>query len=281
MEKSSTDDLARLDTIGKVDRKEYDKLKRRAIKFESKNAQYVLVIPCDGENDWCEMSDNSALIYKYAVCEKLGIAVSMTDDLDSFYIQYKMGRIRTRGFSVVRRRLEKAGLYEKETLKDRSVIFQLNHQFTNKELALMRQKEEEHQAALNSIVKVTFADPVLHQKMIEVATRLHRICFRRLDKLSSATNGRRIVELCDVLIRDYYRMSETLNAPPEVLLADWKVMRRNTHDLLIELQILAGLKLWTRESCVKVGEQVVFMENRIEGHIKREADRVRKSRRKG
>ena len=49
--------------IGRVERREYDKLKRRAIKFEERNRQYILVIPCDGETGWCEMSEHSALIY--------------------------------------------------------------------------------------------------------------------------------------------------------------------------------------------------------------------------
>lgn len=58
--------------IGRIERKEYDRLKRRAIKFEEKNRQYILVIPCDGEMGWCEMSEHSALIYKYMVCISLG-----------------------------------------------------------------------------------------------------------------------------------------------------------------------------------------------------------------
>lgn len=71
--------------IGKVERKEYDKLKRRAIKFEATNRQYILVIPCDGEAGWCEMSEHSALIYKYMVCMPLGVPVTMADDYDFIF----------------------------------------------------------------------------------------------------------------------------------------------------------------------------------------------------
>ena len=117
--KVRSDEIKDYDLIGKVDRKEYDRLKRRAIKFEEKNRKYILVIPCDGETGWCEMSEHSALIYKYMVCSQLGVPVTMTDDFDSFYIQYEIGRIRTRGYDVVRRRLKKAGLYKDEKTKDR------------------------------------------------------------------------------------------------------------------------------------------------------------------
>ena len=163
------------DEIGLVERKEYDRLKRKAIKFEEKNRQYILVVPCDGEMGWCEMSEHSALIYKYMVCLPLGVPVTMTDDYDGFYIQYEIGRIRTRGFDVVRNRLKKIGLYKDERLKDRCMIFRLKQNLTEKEIVRMKEEETTRRLAVNSIVKVTFLDPALYQKMIELATRLHRV----------------------------------------------------------------------------------------------------------
>ena len=255
--------------IGKVEKKEYEKLKRRALKFERRNYGFVLVIPCDGEHGWCEMGENSALIYKYQVCMKLGALVTMTDDADSFYIRYEVGRVRTRGFDTVRRRLKRAGLYKAEVKKDKCVIFQLKQPFTKSELEKMRSDEEERQVAMNSIVKVNFSDPVLYQKMIEVATRLHRICYRRMDKVSSATNGVRIVEKADGLILKYYEMAER-KVDYEKRMKDWQELWEGAHRLLIELQIVAGLKLWTREACVKIGEEVAEMQHRIEQDMVRE-----------
>lgn len=232
------------------------------------------MIPCDGEMGWCEMSEHSALIYKYMVCLPLGVPVTMTDDLDSFYIQYEVGRIRTRGFDVVRRRLKSAGLYKNETEKDRCIIFRLNRRYSEKELTKMREEEEMRQAAMNSIVKVNFSDPVLYQKLIEVATRLHRICYRKMDKLSSATNGARIVEIIDKMILRYYEMTETKSSAEEKML-EWEKMRRDTQRLLIELQIVSGLKLWTKEICAKVGESVLEIRKRIDNNIKHEKVRMK------
>lgn len=255
--------------IGLVERKEYDRLKRRAIKFEEKNKQCILVIPCDGEMGWCEMSEHSALIYKYMVCAPLGVPVTMTDDFDSFYIQYDIGRIRTRGFDTVRNRLKKIGLYKDEQVKDRCVVFQLKKVLTEKDLERLKKEEVTRQLAVNSIVKVTFLDPSLYQKLIEVATRLHRVCYRRMDKISSATNGERMVKLTDRTIRIYYKMAECGKNRPEELLPYWQEMRRMIHELLIELQIVAGLRLWTRENCIKIGESVIEIQDRIDRQIKR------------
>ena len=257
------------DEIGKIERKEYDKLKRRAIKFEATNRQYILVIPCDGEMGWCEMSEHSALIYKYMVCMPLGVPITMTDDYDSFYIQYDIGRIRTRGFDVVRSRLKKAGLYKDEQLKDKCMMFQIKNALTGKELEKLEQEEADRQLAANSIVKVTFVDPALYQKLIEVATRLHRVCYRRMDKLSSATNGERMVRRIDEAIRIYFRMAECGKNQPKDLLPYWIEMRKILHDLLVELQIVAGLKLWTRENCVKIGESIMELQNKVDRQIKR------------
>ena len=261
------------DEIGKVERKEYDRLKRKAIRFEEKNRQYILVVPCDGETGWCEMSERSALMYKYMVCLPLGIPVTMTDDYDSFYIQYEIGRIRTRGFDVVRNRLKKIGLYKDEQLKDRCMIFRLKQGLMEKEILRMQAEETTRQLAVNSIVKVTFLDPILYQKLVEVATRLHRVCYRRMDKLSSATNGERMVKLMDETIRLYYKMAESGKNKPEDLLIYWQEMRRLVHDLLIELQIVAGLKLWTRENCIKIGESVIEIQDKIDRQIRRGSGR--------
>ena len=242
--------------IGKIERKEYDKLKRRAIKFENANRKYILVLPCDGENGWCEMGDTSALIYKYYVCEELGIPVMFTEDLESYYTQYTLGRVRTRGFDTVRERIKKAGLYKEEIDKDKTKIFVLNRRFSDEEIEELENKENERQAAINEIVKVKFADPILYQKMVQVATRLHQVCFRRLDKLSSQTNGKYMVELADSMLREYFYMTDANNP-------DWDKLYGYTRKLLIELQITASLKLWTRVTCVNISEEVLDIQNRI------------------
>lgn len=255
--------------IGKVTRREYESLKRRAMKFEAKNRKFILVLPCDGEQDWCEMCEASALIYKYEVCEKIGAKVTMTDDQDSFYLQYEIGRIRTRGYDMVRRRIQKAGLYLREMLKDRCMVFELNVNFTAAELKKMREEEERRQAELSNIVKTHFSDPSLHQKIMLVATRLHRICYRRMDKLSSSTNGRRIVELINMVGRMYYDLA-MLEKTHEQKVETWRKMSECTRQLLVEVQLVAGMKLWTREVCAKVGEEIIDLDDRIKWNLKRE-----------
>lgn len=264
------------DRIGKVGKKEYEQLKRRAVKFEINNRQCILVIPCDGETGWCEMSEHSALIYKYMVCVPLGIPVNLSDDYDSFYLQYEIGRIRTRGYEAVRTRIKKAGLYKTETEKDKCIIFQLKTPLTVAEMDKLKQEENARQLAINSIVKVTFGDPSLYQKMVELATRLHRVCFRRMDKLSSATNGKRIVETMDEAIRLYYGIAECGKDNPEDLLPYWQKMKGLIHSLLIELQIVVSMKLWTRDICMSLGESAIEIEKMIDGRMKNGTSRLKK-----
>lgn len=259
----------RFEKIGRIERREYDKLKKRALKFELTNREYILVIPCDGDKGWCEIGDTSALIYKYAVCDELGVPVNFSDDADSFYTQYTYGRIRTRGFDVVRNRIKKVGLYKSEIEKDRSIIFVLSKKFSEKEMEALEKLEDERQAAVNDIVKVKFADPILYQKMVTVATRLHRVCFRRMDKLSSKTNGKMMVELADNMLRAYFHMTEQNNV-------EWDKLYRYTKDLLIELQIVASLKLWTRTACASISEEVLEVQKRIERQMGRGAGRSKK-----
>ncbi|MBR2658718.1 hypothetical protein IKD57_02345 [Candidatus Saccharibacteria bacterium] len=261
--------------VGVVSRKEYEKLKRRAIRFEPTNFGFILVIPCEGEHDWCEMSDYSALYYKYYVCEQLGVPVRMTDDLDSFYTQYEIGRVRVKGYNSVRKRLEKLGMLKAEETRDRCVIFQLNKKFTKTEREGFLEEEKEKQANANRIVRVEFSDPALYQKMVEAATRLHRVCMRRMDKLASITNGKRMVELADDMIRGYYDMSAMDQNDKEKIMAGWHKLQKQATQLLVEMQIVASLKLWTRENCIEIAENIIDIKNRIEGHIKRESDRFK------
>ena len=85
-----------------------------------------------------------------------------------------------------------------------------------------------------------------------------------------------MVELIDETIRMYYKIAECGKNQPEDLSPYWREMRQMTHQLLIELQIVAGLKLWTRENCVKIGESVLDIQERIDRQIKRGANRFRK-----
>ena len=131
----------------------------------------------------------------------------------------------------------------------------------------MRRMELERQAKLNAVVQVQFVDPALYTPLIDTAAVLHRICFRRMDKLSSVTNGRRMTVMIDNVIRLYYDLT-MLKMTDEQKTRTWKQMQENVRELLVELQIVAGLKLWSRESCAAIGEKVIELSKRIERNLK-------------
>lgn len=259
----------------KIERRMYDRLKRRAIKFEKDNRRYILVIPCDGNRGWYEMGERSALLYKYEVCDKIGVDASLKDDYDSFYIQYDIGRIRTQGVEAVRERLKRAKLYKREQTRDKCVIFELDKTYTDDEIEALHEEEKRRQEELNNIVHVKILDPVLLNKMLEVSGRLHSVCLRKMDKLSRDTNGRRIVELCDQMLGQYYLMSSSQDASPKTVLVMWQTLRDYVHRLLIELQIIVGLRIWKRTQCIKIGEMIYELEERIDAHVRKALKKVR------
>lgn len=267
--------------IGLVSRSEYDAFKRRALRFEALNKKFILAIPCAGEQDWCEMGDNSALIYKYLVCEKLGAHISINDDFDSYYNQFEIGRVRSRGYEMIRSRVKRAGLYKGEQIKDRCLMIELTKPVAEKVLKHLRTVELEYQEGLNEIIPTRPIDPVLYQKMLEVATRLHRLALRQLDRLSSETNGIRMIETMDMMIANYHTFSNNIRGMSnKEILEEWSAMRDQAQSIIVELQIVASLKLWKRDICLSVGQGLVDIKQRLELRIARLETKVDKKTKK-
>ena len=78
-----------------------------------------------------------------------------------------------------------------------------------------------------------------------------------------------MVELCDKMLLRYYLMSGAEDMSLQARLEMWKELRVYTHNLLVELQLVAGLKLWKREQCVKIGEIINEVEERLNTHIRK------------
>jgi len=264
----------------KISRKEHDRLRRRAIAFERNNAQFILLIPCDGGKGWYEMGNQSALFYKYAVCDKIGVDVVVKDDFDSFFNQFDLGRVRTQHIETVRDNLKRAKMYKDEIEKDNSIIFKFPKAFSDKQIAEIIEDEKRHQAQINEIVKVKLIDPAVMATLTEISARLHRLCLRRMDKVSRDTNGKRVVERCDKAIAKYYQMADTLGASGAEILAMWQDLRAEVHRLLIELQIIVDLKIWKRSQIVAIGEEIFKLEERIDAHIRKTQEKNRTSKSK-
>ena len=259
-----------------VTRREYEGYKRRTVNFERSNRRFIVVLPCDGNQGWYEVGERSALFYKYIVCDKLGLDASLKSDFESFYNQFEIGRVRMRGVEVVRERLKRAEMYKDEEARDKCVIFEMNRTLDETEIEELLEREARRQAELNSIVKVKMSDPMLLTKMLEVSNRLHVVCQKRMDKISRDTNGVRIVAACDKMIMAYYRMSEAEDTSAEAKLEMWLELRRYVHELLIELQIIVGLGIWKRSKCVKIGEMVCELEDRLDTHIRKATQEVKR-----
>lgn len=250
--------------IGNISRSEYESYKKRALDFEAKNRRFIVVVPCSGRAGWCEIPDNSALLYKYAVCEPIGVEATIAGDYDSFYSQYRIGKCKTRGFEAVRRRIKDAGLFMDEQKKGKCLIVCLNKTFTKQEIDKFEAKEILHRATANKIVDAKPVDPVLYQKILQLATRLHKVCNRRMDRLTSETNGKRMVMLMDAMMREYVVRSTGEAMTKEEELKMWNKLRGDARAILIELQIVAGMGLWKANDCLSIGGELTEIIERID-----------------
>ena len=187
-----------------ITRQEHDKLRRRAVAFERENRRFILLIPCDGGKGWYEMGDNSALLYKYEICDKIGVDALIKDDYDTFFNQFDIGRIRTQHIETIRNNLKRAKMYRKETERDHCVIFDLAKVYTEKEIETILEIEKRRQAQLNEIVKVKVIDPVIMTKMIELSARLHRLCLRKIGRSNKQAKTRFFSKTAFVF--KYYRI---------------------------------------------------------------------------
>lgn len=264
----------------KISRKEHEGYKRRAVAFERTNNQYILLIPCSGNKGWYEMGDRSALFYKYAVCHKLGIETLIKNDYDAYGAQFETGRIRVKDVSSIRRTLEKAGLFAGDVAKDQCVICALSCKFSEEEIQDMQARELRYQAQLNEIVKVKLLDPVVMATMIRLSSRLHRACLVKMDKVSRDTNGRRIVSKCDRVLFVYYEMSDKANPTTEEELEIWDNLRKCVHELLIELQIVVDVGIWSRKKMISIAGEVHDVEERIDSHIYHTKEKLEKEKKK-
>ena len=104
--------------------------------------------------------------------------------------------------------------------------------------------------------------------MVELTARIHQMAFRHMDKVSSATNGQRIVSIMDGIQRDYLMFSgEYSKLSDAKRIAIWRKMLVDLNLVRLELQIIASSKIWKREKCALIGDRTIAIEDRIKRRL--------------
>ena len=249
--------------------KEYRNIKRKLKELEQKNCQKIIAIPCSGDQGWYEIAENSALIYYYEVCQKLDTKNKFLADTHSYYDQYEIGFMRSKGIDVVRERLKKAGLYLSESKTNEIYTFNLNTKFSHQKLAALRKREHGRRLDNLTSVQANNLDPELHHLLSTSAIRLHRICGSRLDKLSSQLNGVKIVTLIDGLLIQYHQTTMLSKHHVKRIQEQLENMRKDIYQLILEVKVLGEAKLWNLELCASVSEPLFGARDHIESHLKK------------
>ena len=239
-----------------LDRNTYRALKRDLIGIEEENLGEIILQKCSGEGDWFEIADHSALIYYYLVCQPLKVKnIRFEADYDSFFEQYKIGRIRTRGSDGVRKRLKTVGQYGGEHVVHGRVVFVLKKSLPKDKMRIFEKRESERRLTLNKTVEIAHADPLFYRNLSAMMQHLHQTCGSKLDKLTSQTNGARIITVIDKMMATYLHMTDLPADHLEARKADWTEIRKSVYDLKHEIQIIDIIQKWSPEICVRLFEQ--------------------------
>ncbi len=266
-----------------VSLKEYRRLKSIVKAMEATNYNQIIVVTCDGKEGWRDISEHSALIYYYAVREKLTSKNKnkfMSDD-SSFYTKYDIGYMRTKGLNAVRDNLIKLGLYKSERAESKYIhVFELTRTFTEAELDEYYKKEVQRRLDETLPIDSEVVDPYLWHKMAHLATMLHQKANNNLAKLTGQVNGARIIALADELLKNYLRASdvEKDGAPnaekghannsdknhandPEKghdakVLAFLNTMQNDLNELTLEIKVISATGQWNPHICVNIMSEI-------------------------
>ncbi len=252
--------------------KEYRRLKSLVKAMEATNYDQIIVVTCDGKEGWRDLAEHSALIYYYAVCERLGVNNNskFMSDANSFYTKYDIGYMRTKGLDAVRKNLLKLGLYESERAENEYIhIFKLRRTFTPAEIEDFYRRETERRLKNSLPVDSEVIDPCLWHNIAQFATTLHNKANNNLDKLTSSVNGKRIIELADNLLKNYLSASAIAKNHDQQALKYLKTMRSDLRALTLEIKIISAIKQWDAYICVDLISKAETIKNSLDANIAR------------
>ena len=249
--------------------KQYRSIKRYLKKLEAENCNRVMMAPCNGKSNWYEIAEHSALFYYYEVCQALNKKTKFFSDTDSFYDQYEIGYIRSKGVANVRKNLRDLGLYGSEHMEQEIYVFVLKKNFSKKEIEELQKREEERRMQNLTPTPVSNIDPDLYRSIVSVAARLHKICISRLDKLASSVNGAEIVKLADSLIEDYQVIAMLKPSAKLKIRTRLENMRRTIYLLIIKVKVLGEVRLWSLELCISITEDLHEIKNKIDKDLQK------------
>lgn len=248
--------------------KQYRNIKRNLEEMEATNFDSVIVIPCNGNQDWHEIAEHSALFYYYDVCRKLKLKNKFMADTMSFYNQYQIGYMRSLGVDAIRQNLKKVDLYKAEEKRAHFTIFKLKKSYTEAEIKELEHAENERRLHNLTVAETNNLDPELHQILTNLAIRLHRICNSRLDRLSSQTIGTDIIRLIDDALEKYHQLTLIRKDNKEKIIDKFHAMRKDIYSILIKVKIIGEAKLWDLELCASISEPLNAAKEKIEKNLK-------------
>lgn len=249
--------------------KKYRQIKLKIRALEETNYDAIYVVPCSGNQNWREVTEHSALIYYYEVCQKLQRRVKFCADTLSFYDQYKIGYIRTLGVDTVRENLKKTGLYKSESEEAEVHVFYLTKRFTKHKMQQLEKAEMARRQENMMPIPAGALNPVLYQLLVRQSTEIYKLCIKRLDRLTRQTNGAIMMKIANGMLESYHLMAMAKNAPRGKMIRQYGEMRKQAYLLLLKVQVMGEIRIWDLETCSHLAELVKSVRDLVEQELKK------------
>ncbi|MBR3332298.1 hypothetical protein IKG28_01550 [Candidatus Saccharibacteria bacterium] len=238
----------------------YKEAKKNLKSLELSNQDKIMLLRYKGTGEWYEIAEHSALFYYYKVCDKLASKPNFENDSDSYYYPYEIGRIRTRNPELIISRVKEAKLYKNTVKKNGLIIINLNTKFSQDKIAGFLKTEEERREKNRKIIHVEYSDPTLYRMLCLVTERLHKACNNKMNRVTSQTNGARILTKIDHALFLYMRFCDKKNAPSS---EEWDEILGDVQSVIYEINILCGSGIWGHSIASSFGEELIGIRRRI------------------
>lgn len=256
-------------TFKKIDFPAYRTAKAKVINLEPENYDTIYAVPCAGNRNWYEAGDHSALMYFYAVCQRLELTTHFYSDETSLYEQYEVGYVRFRGPDDVRNNLKKCNLYASEYAHpDIPLVhcFKLAKTFTKKEISAFLHQERKRRGENQLPLPTSNLDPKLHQTLANFSARIHNVCNTRLSDFQKMSTGVPIIKLTESLLFKYHYLTYLENNH-EAVLATLHEMDKIAFNLIIKIQVLCESKVWNYGLAIRAIEPLLQIRAMLKADI--------------
>lgn len=235
---------------------DFVKIKQLALDFERNNYNYLQFV--DSTNNFKQLFDHSALIFKSEIADKIGYkTVNLRPDISTTKIKAKYGLISFRNFDNLKKKLEGIGLVEDKNLKNKNIFYiKLLKIFTKSEIENMADALADQKQKFQKIISPQNPNPILFVRLEELEKMLYEN-LRQIHPFAQKTIGAEIFNLSAKSLELYLFYANTKNNDQKIYL---KELELNLRKIRYNLKTVENLGLIHAKNLERILEEVAIIE---------------------